>query len=241
MRKGGKRLAPRAKASAGSIVLNIVIAVCVIAGIGLLAYPSVADWYNRSHASKATADYVKTVDNISAQEAARMLSEAEAYNRDLFFMQDRWRPEEDDTARYESILDVTGTGIMGYVEIEKIDVKLPIYHGTSDTVLQIAAGHMEGSSFPIDGNGVHSVISGHSALPSAKLFTDLVKMAEGDMFSVTVLDKTRWYEIVSIDTVLPEEFDGLALDPDRNLCTLMTCTPYGVNSHRLLITGELRE
>nr|MCR4752721.1 class C sortase [Eubacterium sp.] len=138
---------------------------------------------------------------------------------------------------YRSILDVTGTGIMGYVEIPSIGVHLPIYHGMDESVLQVAIGHLEGSSFPVGGTGTHAVITGHRGLPSAKLFTDIDQLKEGDKFLLQILDRTMTYEVDQIRIVLPEELQDLEIDPEKDYCTLVTCTPYGINTHRLLVRG----
>lgn len=160
------------------------------------------------------------------------------YNNKLQYNSFRFKPTEEEHLKYESILDISGTGIMGYVEIEKIDVKLPIYHGTSDVVLQKAVGHFEGSSFPIGEKGTHAVISGHSGLSNAKMFTDLPKIEIGDTFIITVLGMTMEYKVDRIETVLPDNINYFELDSDNDYVTLVTCTPYGVNSHRLLVRGS---
>lgn len=221
-----------------NVLLWVVIAAALLLGAGLLLYPTVSNWYNTSHASRAVAGYEKAISDMSEIEAQAMLSAARAYNDSLYRDQNRWEPDEERHKEYEGLLDVTGTGIMGYIEIPCISVKLPIYHGTDEAVLSIAVGHMEGSSLPIGGLGAHTVLSGHSALPSAKLFTDLSKVQVGDTFYVNTLNETLTYQVKEINTVLPHELELLTLDRARDLCTLVTCTPYGVNSHRLLVTGE---
>lgn len=150
----------------------------------------------------------------------------------------RFNLTDEERAKYEKTLDVTGTGIMGYVEIPKISVSLPIYHGTDATVLQIAIGHIPGSSLPVGGQGTHCVISGHRGLPSARLFTDIDQLREGDLFMLNVLGKTLTYQVDQIRVVLPDELDDLAIDDGQDYCTLVTCTPYGVNTHRLLVRGH---
>ena len=167
-----------------------------------------------------------------------MLAEAEAYNAELVEKEHRFAPTEEDLEYYNSILDVTGTGIMGYVEIPKLHISFPIYHGSEDTVLQIAIGHLEGTSFPVGGTGTHAALTGHRGLPSARLFTDIDQLVDGDHFMVHVLNRTVTYEVDQIHIVLPEEMEDLAIDPEKDYCTLITCTPYGINSHRLLVRGR---
>ena len=168
----------------------------------------------------------------------KMWQEAEAYNQKLSYQPNRWNLTEEEEEEYNRILDVGGTGIMGYIEIPEIKVSLPIYHGTDEGVLQIAVGHIPGSSLPVGGIGTHSVVSGHRGLPSAKLFTNLDELDEGDVFMIRVLDETLTYEVDKISIVEPDDLTGLEIDPELDLCTLVTCTPYGVNSHRLLVRGH---
>lgn len=226
-----------------NLVSNLFItlfAFILLAGIGVLAYPSVADWWNRMHASRAIAGYVEQVDNMEPQRRAAILAEADQYNRDLPNVPDRWNLADNqaELEKYNNTLDITGTGIMGYVSIPKIGVQLPVYHGTDEAVLQIALGHLTGSSLPVGGETSHSVISGHTGLPSAKLITDLDQLKDGDLFQFHVLDRTLTYEVDEINVVLPGEMDKLNLEPGADYATLVTCTPYGVNSHRLLVRGH---
>jgi sortase A len=221
-----------------SLLLDILIIGVITAGVVLMLYPPVSYWWNGMHESRAIASYVEKVADSSAEDSQRMWDEASAYNQSLLAEADRFRPTPEEDMRYRAALDITGTGIMGYVNIPSIRVHLPIYHGTDPTILQIAVGHMEGSSLPVGGEGTHCVISGHTGLPSAKLFTDLTKVQEGDTFTLSVLDQTLTYQVDQILVVLPEETDALAIDPDQDYCTLVTCTPYGVNSHRLLVRGH---
>lgn len=221
-----------------SVFLYTLSALCFIITILFLLYPTVSNWWNEKHSSKAVASYEDNVNNLNQQEIDRMFEVARKYNQKLMFNANRFMPTDEEHQFYESILDVSGTGIIGYVEIEKINVKIPIYHGTSDVVLQIAVGHFEGSSFPIGENGTHSVISGHSGLSSAKIFTDLPKLQIGDKFKVTVLGKVMNYEVDRIETVLPNNVNFFELESDNDYVTLVTCTPYGVNSHRLLVRGS---
>lgn len=217
---------------------TIFLLLVLIVGLSLLLYPSVSDYWNSFHQSRAIAGYVEAVANMDDEEYERLLNEAKEYNVWLYNNSNRWHPTEAELKRYESILDITGTGIMGYIEIPKINVELPIYHGVEDTVLQIAVGHLTGSSLPIGGANTHAALSGHRGLPSAKLFTNLDKMVEGDVFVIRVLDEVVTYEVDKISIVLPEDTSPLQFEAGADYCTLITCTPYGVNSHRLLVRGH---
>lgn len=217
---------------------TIILFVILFIGLSLLLYPTLSNYWNSFHQSRAIAAYVETVDDLSEEEYAKMLAEAEEYNKTLVGKNSRWKPDTAETAAYNNILDITGTGIMGYVQIEKINVNLPIYHGTDEAVLQIAVGHIEGSSFPVGGESTHSVLSGHRGLPSAKLFTDLDKLLEGDTFVIRVLNEMYTYEVDQIRIVEPDDLSDLAIQEGEDLCTLVTCTPYGINSHRLLVRGH---
>lgn len=218
--------------------LYTLSALCFLITVMFMLYPTISDWWNKQHSSKAVASYNDTVDNLNEKEIERMLNEAREYNNKLQYNAFRFKPTDEEHENYEAILDVSGTGIIGYVEIEKLDIKIPIYHGTSDVVLQKAIGHFEGSSFPIGEKGTHAVISGHSGLSSAKMFTDLPKMEIGDEFTVTVLGMEMQYKVDRIETVLPDNLNFFELDSDGDYVTLVTCTPYGVNSHRLLVRGS---
>ena len=175
---------------------------------------------------------------MDAEEYERMWNDAVEYNKALLSKSNRYNMTDEQRKEYESVLDVTGTGIMGYIEIPSIDVSLPIYHGTNESVLQIAIGHIESSSLPVGGIGTHCVISGHRGLPSAKLFTDIDQLQNGDRFMIQVLDRTLTYEVDQVRIVLPSELQDLEIDPNQDYCTLVTCTPYGVNTHRLLVRGH---
>ena len=218
----------------GTLLLVLVL----IAGLGLLLYPTFSDWWNSFHQSRAIASYVQTVANLDKEDYERMLHEAQDYNRSLLTKTNRYNFTDEDKEEYNSILDVTGTGIMGYVEIPSIGVSLPVYHGTNEAVLQTAIGHIEGTSLPVGGIGTHCAVSGHRGLPSAKLFTDIDQLKEGDTFLIQVLDRTLTYEVDQIRIVLPTELQDLEIDPQEDYCTLITCTPYGVNTHRLLVRGK---
>ncbi len=217
---------------------TIVLVLVMIAGLGLLLYPTFSDWWNSFHQSRAIASYVRTAASMDEEEYERMLQEAEAYNAALLSKPNRFVLTEEEEKEYASLLDVTGTGIMGYVEIPSINVSLPIYHGIEESVLQVAIGHITGSSLPVGGAGTHCAISGHRGLPSAKLFTDIDQLDKGDTFLLQVLGRTLTYEVDQIRTVLPQEMNDLKIDPEEDYCTLITCTPYGINTHRLLVRGR---
>ena len=216
---------------------TILLVLVFLVGLGVMLYPTVSDAVNRAHQTRAVESYSDSVAQMSEQDFSTWFEKAEVYNKAL--AQDPealYLPES--LPDYEGTLDVTGTGIMGYLSIPKINVSLPIYHGTDEAVLQIGVGHLEGSSFPIGGESTHAVLSAHRGLPSSRLFTDLDQLEEGDIFEVTVLDRVLIYEIDNISIVLPQEAEGLLVKEGEDLITLMTCTPYGINSHRLLVRGR---
>lgn len=217
---------------------TILLVVIVLAGLCLLLYPSFSDWWNSMHQSRAIAAYVETVDAMSQEEIDEILTAAREYNERLWHRQNRWVLSEEEQAEYNSLLDVSGNGIMGYISIPVIGVNLPIYHGTEESVLQVAAGHLSSTSLPVGGPGTHAAVSGHRGLPSARLFTDLDQLKVGDIFTISVLNEVYTYQIEQIVTVLPEDTSQMNLYQGEDLCTLQTCTPYGVNSHRLLLRGR---
>ena len=219
-------------------ISNIILTVVLLVGIGLLVYPTFSDWWNSFHQTRAIAGYTAQVANMNKEDFDRMWAEAEAFNAYLAESSGRFNLTEEEERTYNSILDVTGTGIMGYIDIPSIKISLPIYHGTDESILQIAIGHIEGTSFPIGGEGTHSAVSGHRGLPSAKLFTDIDQLQAGDKFLLQILDRTLTYEVDQIRIVLPQELQDLQIDPYQDYCTLITCTPYGVNTHRLLVRGH---
>lgn len=234
------RVDRRKKRKKDNLGLNLIIGflvVVLIGGLGLIAYPSVADWWNRMHQSYAVAGYVAKTKDMSKAEKKKLLGAAHAYNLKLAANSDRWHMNATQKEQYKNTLDITGTGIMGYVTIPKIDARLPIYHGTDEAVLQIASGHMEGSSFPIGGESTHAVLTGHTGLPSAMLFTGIDTLEKGDTFTVTVYDDVLTYEVEETHVVLPNNVKNLEIQEGRDLVSLVTCTPYGVNSHRLIVTG----
>ena len=219
-------------------ISTIILVLIFFVGLSLLLYPTISDYWNSFHQSRAIATYAEAVAELDDEDYEKMWQDAEAYNQKLSNQPNRWNLTEEEEEEYNGILDVGGTGIMGYIEIPEIKVSLPIYHGTDEGVLQIAVGHIPGSSLPVGGIGTHSVVSGHRGLPSAKLFTNLDELDEGDVFMIRVLDETLTYEVDKISIVEQDDLTGLEIDPELDLCTLVTCTPYGVNSHRLLVRGH---
>ena len=238
----GGRTARRGKGrSEGRItdrLFTIILVSVMLAGIGLLAYPSLADYWNSFHQSRAVMSYAEHVSDMNAEEYDRLLSEAKAYNERFVENGLNWHLTEEEKAEYESVLDVDGSGVMGYIRIPKIDVMLPVYHGTEERILQTSIGHLEGSSLPVGGESTHCLLSGHRGLPSARLFTDLDQLREGDTFTITVLNDTLTYEVDHIWIVEPEDLSHLTIEAGNDLCTLITCTPYGINTHRLLVRGH---
>ena len=229
---------PKKKSNALLDVLIAISAIFMIGAICLIAYPTFSDWWNRMHQSYAVASYVEQTEDLSGEEKQQMLDAAHAYNEALAANGDRWHLTDEQKQTYENTLDITGTGIMGYVTIPRIKVKLPVYHGTSDGVLQIAAGHLAGTSLPVGGATTHAVVSGHTGLPSARLLTGLDELKKGDTFAFHVLDQTYTYKVDQISVVLPSEISKLNIESGADYATLITCTPYGVNSHRLLVRGH---
>ncbi len=217
---------------------NIFLVLMLLIGLSLILYPSVSDYWNSFHQSRAIASYAEAVADIDNEKYEALWQSAVAYNEQLSELGVQWEPTEEQLEAYRRELDVTGTGIMGYIEIQKINCFLPIYHSTEESVLQIAIGHIEGSSLPVGGPGTHCILSGHRGLPSARLFTDIDQLAEGDTFVLRTLDETLTYQVDQIRIVLPYELDDLKIEPGRDYCTLVTCTPYGVNTHRLLVRGH---
>ena len=218
------------------VILWIVVVLAIIADISVALYPTVSDYFNSRNQSRAVSRYRDEVMSKPPDTRQEMLEAARAYNKRLLGKGNRFKPTEEDIEEYMSLLDI-GSGVMAVLEIKKIDVSLPVYHGTDSGVLQVGAGHMMGSSLPVGGKGTHSFLTGHRGLPSSRLLTDLSKLEIGDTFTVYVLGEILTYEIDDISTVLPYEVEALEIDPNEDYCTLLTCTPYGVNSHRLLVRG----
>ena len=221
-----------------SVISTIVIVLILLVGVGIMVYPTFSDWWNSFHQSRAIASYTTAVDEMDPEVVEAQLNEAYEYNKRLLKKSNRYAMDEEELEEYNSILDPSGTGVMGYIQIKSISVNLPVYHGTDESVLQIAIGHIEGTSLPVGGESTHSALSGHRGLPSAKLFSELDKIKEGDIFTITVLNKTITYEVDQIEIVLPDDTSLLNIVAGEDYCTLITCTPYGINTHRLLLRGN---
>ncbi len=219
-------------------LFTIILLGVMFVGICLLAYPSFADYWNSFHQSRAVMTYAESVANMDDEEYERILDEARAYNAELADRGISWTLTNEQKEAYRSHLDVGGNGIMGYIKIQKIDVMLPIYHGTEESVLQTSIGHIEESSLPVGGESSHCMLSGHRGLPSARLFTDLDKLLEGDTFTITVLNETCTYKVDHIWIVEPSDLTHLTIEEGKEYCTLITCTPYGINTHRLLVRAH---
>ena len=218
--------------------ITIFLVLILLAGLSLLLYPTFSDYWNSFHQSRVIASYSDAVEELDEEDYEAFWQAAVEYNKEMASTGNRFSLSEEEEEEYNKILDITGTGIMGYVEIPSIQCSLSIYHGTDEAVLQIAAGHIEGTSLPVGGESSHCVISGHRGLPSAKLFTDLDQLTEGDVFMLRVLDEVLTYEVDQIRIVEPYDLDALQIEEGQDYCTLVTCTPYGVNSHRLLVRGH---
>ena len=217
---------------------TILLILILLIGLSLMLYPSLADWWNSFHSSRAIASYVEQVANIDDAQYEELWNAAWDYNQSLLHRPNDFLLSDEQQEIYKSLLDFGGNGIMGYIEIPMIDVMLPIYHGTKESVLQIAVGHLDWTSLPVGGAGSHCVVSGHRGLPSARLFTDLDKLKVGDVFMLHVLNEILTYEIDQILIVEPQDTDPLLIEPGKDLCTMVTCTPYGINSHRMLVRGH---
>jgi len=224
----------RKKSSKLSTIILIII---LLVGLSVMLYPIVSNWWNTREQRRVIENYKAIIYEMDSDETERLIKEAHEYNDQLAGLYAPFINYEQ-VSGYEDILNVSGTGVMGYITIPVIHVEFPIYHGTSEEVLNVAAGHLQGSSIPVGGKNTHAVISAHRGLPSAKLFTDLDKMVVGDTFTITILDQVLTYEVEEILIVKPEEVDKLAIIPDGDYVTLMTCTPYEVNTHRLLLRSH---
>lgn len=216
---------------------TLLLILVLLIGLSLLLYPSFSDWWNSLHQSRAIAAYTGQVAAMDTDRYEEMWDAAWEYNTSLQARSNAFLLSEEQKADYEALLNVGGSGIMGYIEIPAIDVALPIYHGTDESVLQIAVGHLEWTSLPVGGAGSHCVLSGHRGLPSAVLFTELDRLTVGDTFLLRVLDETLTYEVDQIRIVEPHQTKDLLIEEGKDLCTLVTCTPYGINSHRMLVRG----
>lgn len=217
---------------------TILLVLILLAGLSLLLYPSVSDYWNSLHQSRTIATYAEEVANLDTDEYLELWDAAAEFNASITKRDNIFLLTESERDHYEELLNLSGNGIMGYIEIPSIDCTLPIYHGTDEGVLQIAVGHLDWTSLPIGGESTHCVLSGHRGLPSAKLFTNLDKLVVEDVFMLRILDEVLTYEVDQILIVEPNDMDALQMVPGQDLCTLVTCTPYGINSHRLLVRGH---
>lgn len=216
---------------------TIILILVFLLGGGLLLYPIVSDYWNSRHQSGAIAGYEAGVKHMSDSDYTELMQAAQEYNAALPDREGRLHPTPEENVYYRSLLRTENSDMMASIEIPSIHVWLPVYHGTDESVLQTGVGHVEGSSLPIGGASVHTVLSGHRGLPSAKLFSDLNKVKEGDSFRIHVLGQILTYQVDQISVVEPQQVETLAIEPGKDYCTLVTCTPYGINSHRLLVRG----
>ena len=217
---------------------TMILILILVVGLSLMLYPSLSNWWNEAHQSRAIAAYSQEVSKLDENRYDELWQQAWEYNRSLVGRENAYLLDDSQKAEYERLLDVSGMGIMGYIEIPSLKVSLPIYHGTEESVLQVAVGHLEWTSLPVGGESTHCVLSGHRGLPSAKLFTDLDRLVVGDRFRLGVLDQVLTYEVDQILIVEPQETEALLIEEGKDLCTLVTCTPYGINTHRLLVRGH---
>jgi sortase A len=217
---------------------NLLLLTVFLIGLSLLLYPAVSDYVNSRNQSRAIAAYQQQLARLSTEDYTALRAAADAYNARLAAGQTSFALTDEEMAAYQALLDPNGNGVMGYIEIESIGVSLPVYHGVEDSVLAVGAGHLPGSSLPVGGESTHCVLSGHRGLPSACLFTDLDRLQNGDVFLLHVLDETLAYEVDQILIVEPQDVSALAITPGEDYCTLVTCTPYGINTQRLLVRGH---
>lgn len=217
---------------------TMILILILVVGLSLMLYPSFSNWWNEAHQSRAIAAYSQEVSKLDENRYDELWQQAWEYNRSLVGRENAYFLDDSQKAEYERLLDVSGMGIMGYIEIPSLKVSLPIYHGTEESVLQVAVGHLEWTSLPVGGESTHCVLSGHRGLPSAKLFTDLDRLVVGDRFRLGVLDQVLTYEVDQILIVEPQDTEALLIEEGKDLCTLVTCTPYGINTHRLLVRGH---
>ena len=249
----GQKKAKKKRSWLARNFLTIILVAILVVGVGLLLYPTFANWWNSTRQSKALEQYMADLEQVDYKEIEKSIENAKEYNADLAnrgVMMFNLTDEEQKV--YESQLNVSGIGIMGYIEINSLDVTLPIYHGVDESVLQLGIGHLDGTYLPVGAktwdddkgivkepnDGSHCVVSGHRGLPSSRLFTDLDKMVEGDTFALNIYNTILVYEVDQIRVVLPEDLSQLQLERGEDYCTLVTCTPYGINSHRLLVRGK---
>lgn len=225
------------KKKKGSSASTIILVAIFFVGLCVLLYPTISDFWNEKRQSQAIMNYDDLIVDLTPEDYSELLAKADAYNKKINNMSFPFMEHKNIADEYYSTLDINGDGMMGYITIEKIKVQLPIYHGTSDKVLNSAVGHVEGSSIPVGGESTHAVLSAHRGLPSAKLFTNLDKVEVGDVFTIRILDRTITYQVDQVLIVLPNETKDLNIVPGEDYCTLVTCTPYGINTHRMLVRG----
>lgn len=219
--------------------MSTIIAILVfITGLSLLLYPTVSNYWNSKHQSRVVANYSDTLAKMDKKEKQYAIDQAVQYNESLVLNGNRFSPSDSELSLYKSLLNADGTGMMGYITIPEIRCKLAIYHSVDDSVLQVGVGHLEGSSLPVGGSSTHCVISGHRGLPSARLFTDIDRLEKGDLFYLHVYGKVLAYEVDKISVVEPEDYGPLEIEEGKDLCTLLTCTPYGINTQRLMVRGH---
>ena len=219
-------------------LLTVVMTAGMITGLMLLLYPSVANYWNSFHQAKRIMEYNDVVSSMSHEDYKKIIDDAREYNSRLAETGIQWTLTDAQKAEYNRQLKIEGTDAMGYISIPKIHIRLPLMHGTDEKVLQTSIGHLEATSLPVGGKGTHCIISGHRGLPSARLFTDIDKLKEGDTWTITVLNETITYECDQVRIVLPDDLSDLRIEEGKDLCTLVTCTPYGINTHRLLVRGH---
>lgn len=219
--------------------ISTIIAILVfIAGLSLLLYPTVSNYWNSKHQTAVVANYSEKIEKMDDKDRQAAIDSAISYNTGLVSNSGRFTPSDSDLSLYKSLLNADGTGMMGYITIPEIRCKLAIYHSVDDSVLQVGVGHLEGSSLPVGGSGTHCVLSSHRGLPSAKLFTELDRMKKGDVFYLHVYDQVLAYQVDNIAIVEPNDYGLFEIEEGKDLCTLFTCTPYGINTHRLLVRGH---
>ena len=224
------------KKKSGNASTIILVAIFFV-GLSVLLYPTISDFWNEKRQSQAIVNYDDLIVDLTPEDYSEYFKKADSYNGKIRNMSFPFLNHQNSADEYYNTLDINGDGMMGYITLEKIKVQLPIYHGTSDKVLNTAVGHVEGSSIPVGGKSTHSVLSAHRGLPSAKLFTNLDKLENGDIFTIRILDRLITYQVDQILIVLPSETDNLNIVPGEDYCTLVTCTPYGINTHRMLVRG----
>jgi sortase A len=220
---------------------NIILAIFFIVGLCIFLYPSVSDFINEWVQKQEVSNYQSKVSELSDETYEKLIADAVEYNETLVGNKLAENQENLDEDKYNKLLSIDGSSMIGYLKIPKIDVRLPIYHNTDQSTLEIGIGHFEGTSLPVPGQTVHTVLSGHTGLPSSKLLTDLVELEVGDTFSIIVLNQIYTYEVDQILVVEPDDTEALELVDNKQYATIVTCTPYGINTHRLLVRGELIE